>query len=155
MCIRDRDKLFLGNLDSKRDWGHAQDYVIAQWLILQQQEPDDYVIATGEQYSVRDFCDIAFSHVGIQIQWQGKGVEERGVNRENNRCIIQIDPRYFRPTEVETLLGDPAKAREKLGWKPEISFKSLVSEMVREDLGEAEEDQVCRAHGFKTLNHFE
>jgi len=150
-----QDKLYLGNLDSKRDWGHARDYVVAQWLVLQQPDPDDYVIATGEQFSVREFCEIAFARVGIEIQWHGKGTEEKGINRENNRCIIQIDPRYFRPTEVETLLGDSTKAREKLGWKPGISFESLVSEMVTEDLDEAKKDQVCQDHGFKTLNHFE
>ena len=150
-----QDKLYLGNLDSKRDWGHARDFVIAQWLVLQQPEPDDYVIATGEQYSVREFCELAFTEVGIRLRWEGSGVNEKGIDSENNRCLIEVDPRYFRPTEVETLLGDSTKAREKLGWKPEISFKSLVMEMVREDMEEAQKDQVCQDRGFKTLNHYE
>jgi GDPmannose 4,6-dehydratase len=150
-----QDKLYLGNLDSKRDWGHARDFVIAQWLVLQQSEPDDYVIATGEQHSVREFCELAFAESGIRLRWEGSGVNEKGIDSKNNRCLIEVDPRYFRPTEVETLLGDSTKAREKLGWKPEISFKSLVEEMVKEDLSEAQKDQVCQDHGFKTLNHYE
>jgi GDPmannose 4,6-dehydratase len=150
-----QDKLYLGNLDAKRDWGHARDFVVAQWLVLQQLEPDDYVIATGEQYSVRQFCELAFKEVGIRLRWEGSGVNEKGIDCNNNRCFIEIDPGYFRPTEVETLLGDATKAREKLGWKPEVSFKSLVKEMVKEDLSEAQKDQVCQDHGFKTLNHYE
>jgi GDPmannose 4,6-dehydratase len=150
-----QDKLYLGNLDSKRDWGHARDFVIAQWLVLQQPEPDDYVIATEEQFSVREFCEIAFAEGGVRLRWEGSGMNEKGIDSKNNRCLIEVDPRYFRPTEVETLLGDSTKAREKLGWKPEISFKSLVREMVREDLEEAQKDQVCQDRGFKTLNHYE
>ncbi|RZB34887.1 MAG: GDPmannose 4,6-dehydratase [Desulfobacteraceae bacterium Eth-SRB1] len=150
-----QDKLYLGNLDSKRDWGHARDFVIAQWLVLQQPEPDDYVIATGEQYSVREFCELAFAEVGIRLRWEGSGVNEKGIDCNNKRCLIEVDPRYFRPTEVETLLGDSTKAREKLGWKPEISFSSLVKEMEQEDLEEAKKDVVCLDHGFKTLNHYE
>ena len=150
-----QDKLYLGNLDSKRDWGHARDFVIAQWLVLQQPEPDDYVIATGEQFSVREFCEIAFAEAGVRLHWEGSGMNEKGIDSQNNRCLIEVDPRYFRPTEVETLLGDSTKAREKLGWKPEISFKSLVQEMVKKDLSEAQKDQVCQDHGFKTLNHYE
>ena len=150
-----QDKLYLGNLDSKRDWGHARDFVVAQWLVLQQPEPDDYVIATGEQYSVREFCELAFAEIGIDLRWKGSGVNEKGIDSNNNRCLIEVDPRYFRPTEVKTLLGDATRAREKLGWKPEISFKSLVKEMVKEDLSEAQKDQVCQDHGFKTLNHYE
>jgi GDPmannose 4,6-dehydratase len=146
-----QDKLYLGNLDSKRDWGHARDFVIAQWLVLQQPEPDDYVIATGEQFSVREFCEIAFAEAGVRLHWEGSGMNEKGIDSQNNRCLIEVDPRYFRPTEVETLLGDSTKAREKLGWKPEISFKSLVQEMVKKDLSEAQKDQVCQDHGFKTL----
>ena len=150
-----QDKLYLGNLDSKRDWGHARDFVIAQSLVLQQPEPDDYVIATGEQFSVREFCEIAFAEAGVRLHWEGSGMNEKGIDSQNNRCLIEVDPRYFRPTEVETLLGDSTKAREKLGWKPEISFKSLVQEMVKKDLSEAQKDQVCQDHGFKTLNHYE
>lgn len=150
-----QDKLYLGNLDSKRDWGHARDYVAAQWLVLQQPEPDDYVIATGEQFSVREFCELSFAEVGIRLRWKGWGIYEKGIDRDTNRCLVEVDPRYFRPTEVETLLGDSTKARERLGWKPEISFSSLVKEMVQEDLEEAKKDQVCQDHGFKTLNHYE
>ncbi|GAG36270.1 unnamed protein product, partial [marine sediment metagenome] len=150
-----QDRLYLGNIDAKRDWGHARDFVIAQWLILQQSEADDYVIATGQQYSVREFCDLAFAEAGISLRWEGKGVDQKGIDCNNNRCLIEVDPRYFRPTEVETLLGDAAKARDKLGWRPEISFKSLVKEMVREDLEETKKDQVCQDHGFKTFNNYE
>jgi len=150
-----QNRLYLGNLGAKRDWGHARDFVIAQWLVLQQSEPDDYVIATGEQYSVREFCELTFSKVGINLRWEGKGVDQKGIDCNNNRCLIEVDPRYFRPTEVETLLGDATKAREHLGWRPEISFKSLVEEMVREDLEEAKKDQVCQDHGFKTFNNYE
>jgi GDPmannose 4,6-dehydratase len=125
--------LYLGNLNSKRDWGHARDYVEAQWLMLQQSSPDDFVIATGEQHSVREFVDIAAQELGIKIRWVGTGVEERGLDA-TGQCIIAIDPRYFRPTEVDSLLGDPSKAREKLGWVPHTTFFELVSEMAREDL---------------------
>ncbi|MEA3414744.1 MAG: GDP-mannose 4,6-dehydratase [Thermodesulfobacteriota bacterium] len=120
-----------------------------------QPDPDDYVIATGEQYSVREFCELAFVGVGIRLRWEGSGVNEKGIDSDNNHCLIEVNPRYFRPTEVETLLGDATKARGNLGWKPEISFKSLVEEMVREDLEEAKKDQVSQEHGFKTLNHYE
>jgi len=150
-----QDKLYLGNLDAKRDWGHAKDYVKAQWLVLQQAEPDDYVIATGEQFSVRDFCRAAFAKVGIKLRWTGWGVYEKGIDAETGQCLIEVDPRYFRPTEVETLLGDSRKARKKLGWTPEISFTSLVQEMILKDLDEAKKDLVCLDHGFKTLNHYE
>jgi GDPmannose 4,6-dehydratase len=150
-----QEKLYLGNLDSKRDWGHARDFVKAQWLILQQPEPDDYVIATGEQHSVREMCEYAFAEAGINLRWKGCGIFEKGVIKRNNRVVIEIDPRYFRPTEVETLLGDPTKAHERLMWKPEISFESLVKEMVREDLEEAKKDQVCVEHGFKTYRYYE
>ena len=150
-----QDKLYLGNLDAKRDWGHARDFVIAQWLVLQQPEPDDYVIATGEQFSVREFCELAFAEVGIGLRWEGSGVTERGIDSKNNRSLIEVDPKYFRPTEVETLLGDSTKAREKLGWKPAIAFETLVKEMVAQDLEEAKKDMVCLDHGFKTLNHYE
>ncbi|MCD6300126.1 MAG: GDP-mannose 4,6-dehydratase [Dehalococcoidales bacterium] len=148
-------KLYLGNLDSQRDWGHAVDYVKAMWLMLQQDEPDDFVIATGVAHSVREFVEKAFQEVDIRIDWQGSGVDEKGVDRKTGRILVEIDPRYFRPTEVEFLLGDASKAREKLGWQTEISFDDLVAAMVREDLQEARKDELCRAEGFKTFNNFE
>jgi len=122
--------LYLGNLDAKRDWGHARDYVEMQWLMLQQDEPEDFVIATGKQYSVREFVDAAAHELGISIDWQGEGVDEKGIDKESGNTIVQVDPRYFRPTEVETLLGDPSKAKEKLGWTPQTDFKELVKEMI-------------------------
>ena len=142
-----QDCLYLGNLDAKRDWGHARDYVEMQWLILQQDQPDDYVIATGLQYSVRDFVEIAASELGMAISWRGSGVDEQGYD-DQGRCIVRIDPRYFRPTEVETLLGDPTKAKQKLGWTPKISFHEMVREMVSEDLRIAERDSLVKEHGF-------
>jgi GDPmannose 4,6-dehydratase len=148
------DCLYLGNLDAKRDWGHARDYVEAQWLMLQQDTAEDFVIATGIQYSVRDFVDAAAGELGIRIDWKGEGVEEKGYDVAG-RCIVAVDPRYFRPTEVETLLGDPGKARNKLGWQPRVSFKELVAEMVQEDLKAAERDELCRREGFRTFDHHE
>ncbi len=150
-----QEKLYLGNLDSKRDWGHARDYIEAQWLILQQDKPDDYVIATGEQHSVREFVQTAFQEVGIDISWKGKGVAEKGHDRETGKVLVEVDKRYFRPTEVETLLGDPSKARKKLGWSPRVTFKELVEEMVREDLKEAERDQLCKREGFRVMKYHE
>jgi len=149
-----QDCLFLGNLDSKRDWGHAKDYVEMQWLMLQQDTPEDYVIATGVQYSVRDFVNAAAAEIGIGIAWKGTGVDEKGYDAQGN-CIVQVDPRYFRPTEVETLLGDASKAREKLGWTPRTSFAELVAEMVREDLKAAERDELVKKHGFKAFDRNE
>jgi len=152
--LRLQDCLYLGNLDAKRDWGHAKDYVEMQWLMLQQDAPDDFVIATGEQHSVRDFVDAAAHELGITIRWEGIGVEEKGYD-ESGKCIVAVDPRYFRPTEVETLLGDPSKAKDKLGWSPRITFKELVSEMVREDLKVAERDELCRREGYNTFDYHE
>ena len=129
-----QDKLYLGNLDARRDWGHARDYVEGMWLMLQQAEPDDYVLATGEEHSVREFVEKAFAHVGRKIVWQGEGATERGIEQGSGRVVVEVDPRYFRPTEVECLVGDPSKARQKLGWKHRVSFEELVSEMVAEDL---------------------
>ncbi|MBK9350962.1 MAG: GDP-mannose 4,6-dehydratase [Sulfuritalea sp.] len=149
-----QDCLFLGNLDSKRDWGHARDYVEMQWLMLQQDKPDDFVIATGVQYSVRDFVDAAAKEIGISVTWKGEGVDEKGYDAQG-RCIVQVDPRYFRPTEVETLLGDATKAKEKLGWTPKVSFAELVAEMVREDLKAAERDELVKKHGFKAFDRNE
>ncbi|NKK74579.1 GDP-mannose 4,6-dehydratase [Rhizobium leguminosarum bv. viciae] len=149
-----QDCLYLGNLDAKRDWGHAKDYVEMQWLMLQQDEPEDFVIATGVQYSVREFVDAAAHEIGLPISWKGLGIEEKGYD-ENGRCIVAVDPRYFRPTEVETLLGDPSKAKEKLGWEPRITFKQLVAEMMREDLKSAERDELVKRHGFSAYDYHE
>lgn len=149
-----QDCLYLGNLDARRDWGHAKDYVEMQWLMLQQDKPEDFVIATGVQYSVRDFVNAVAGEVGIEINWQGLGVEETGRD-QNDKVIVKVDPRYFRPTEVETLLGDPTKAREKLGWTPKINFTDLVAEMVREDLKSAERDELVKKHGFSVYDYHE
>jgi GDPmannose 4,6-dehydratase len=146
--------VYLGNLDALRDWGHARDYVEMQWLMLQQVEPDDFVIATGKQYSVRDFINAAAKELDMSISWQGEGVEERGLDEQGN-CIVQVDPEYFRPTEVETLLGDPSKAKQKLGWSPKTTFAELVSEMVREDLKLAQKDSIVAQHGYRSLERFE
>lgn len=150
-----QETLFLGNLDAKRDWGHAKDYVRMQWLMLQQDEPEDFVIATGVQHSVREFVEIAAAELGMAVAWQGEGVEELGIEQQSGKVIVRIDPRYFRPTEVETLLGDPSKAKKKLGWEPKITFAQLVQEMVREDLKIAERDQIVRQKGYKAYNYFE
>ena len=158
-----QDCLFLGNMDSLRDWGHAKDYVEMQWLMLQQDHPEDFVIATGVQYSVRDFVNIAAGELGMEIRWEGSGIEEVGylvtessiLNPQSSRAIVRVDPRYFRPTEVETLLGDPTKAHQKLGWKPKITFHELVAEMVREDLKGAERDELVKKHGFAAYDYNE
>lgn len=166
-----QDCLYLGNMNSLRDWGHARDYVEMQWLMLQQDKPEDFVIATGVQYSVRDFVNAAAKELGITLRWEGEGVDEIGIV-ESVKCesagqkgkvsdlapgdvIVRVDPRYFRPTEVETLLGDPTKAKEKLGWIPKTSFEDLVAEMVRGDFEEAQKDELCRRHGFNTFNYHE
>ena len=150
-----QDKLFLGNLDSKRDWGHAKDYVKMQWLMLQQDEPEDFCISTGIQYSVRDFVNAACKEVGIRLRWEGTGVAEKGIDEDSGKVLVEVDPRYFRPTEVETLLGDSSKAREKLGWVPKISLDEMVAEMVREDLKIAERDELCRREGYRTFDYNE
>ncbi len=166
-----QDCLHLGNLEAKRDWGHAKDYVRMQWLMLQQESPEDYVIATGEQHSVQEFCGFSFAELGIGLRWQGSGLEKIGVidsldttklpqgiakkSPQVGDTIIRVDPRYFRPTEVETLLGDATKAREKLGWVPEIAFMDMVAEMVRKDLADAQRDALCRKEGFKTYQYHE
>jgi GDPmannose 4,6-dehydratase len=187
-----QDTLYLGNLNAKRDWGHAKDYVRMQWLMLQQDEPEDFVAATGVQHSVREFCDLAFAELGIRLAWEGEGADEAGriasVDKEKisdtvagnvpgagqiiagsqnialgqlvpehliGAVAVRVDPRYFRPTEVDTLLGDPSKAREKLGWIPEISFEDMVAEMVREDLIIARRDNLCRQHGFYVQGNYE
>lgn len=142
--------LYLGNLDSRRDWGHARDYVEMQWLMLQQESPEDYVIATGVQYSVRQFVDAAAKELGWTMRWEGSGVDEKGFvdGPDGARCIVAVDPRYFRPAEVETLLGDASKAKAKLGWTPKVSFDDLVSEMMREDLRAASRDELVRRSGY-------
>ena len=146
--------LYLGNLDAKRDWGHARDYVEMQWLMLQQDKPEDFVIATGEQYSVRDFVDAASKEIGLAISWEGKGLAERGYD-DKGKCLVAVDPRYFRPTEVESLLGDASKAKEKLGWTPKITFKELVAEMMSADLATAERDELVKKHGYATYDSHE
>jgi GDPmannose 4,6-dehydratase len=182
-----QDCLYLGNLDAKRDWGHAKDFVRMQWLMLQQPEPDDFVIATGKQHSVREFVEAVAAELGVKLRWEGKGIYEKGIvdtviskeslvkseEKDASRLtnydlritendfpkigsvIIAIDPRYFRPTEVETLLGDPTKAREKLGWEPRITFKQLVQEMVAHDLSLTAKDKLCNDHGFEVCNFYE
>jgi len=181
-----QDRLYLGNLDAKRDWGHSRDYVEMQWLMLQQEQPEDFVIATGEQYSVRDFVNAAAEVLGMKIHWEGEGVNEKGYlsapsplwgegrgegqknkafssttsdhqggDEEQKRLIIEVDPRYFRPTEVETLLGDPSKAREKLGWTPRTRFRELVREMALADLRDAERDQLCEREGYEIVQRRE
>jgi GDPmannose 4,6-dehydratase len=164
-----QDCLYLGNLNAKRDWGHAKDYVEMQWLMLQQDKPDDYVIASGHQHSVREFVDLAARELGIILRWQGDGVETTGIiaevdssgaspganKLEPGRVIVRVDPRYFRPTEVETLLGDASKAKNELGWEPKISFAELVREMVAKDLESAKRDELCKNHGFSTFNYNE
>ncbi len=169
-----QDCLYLGNLDAKRDWGHARDFVEAQWLMLQQEQPEDLVIATGIQYSVRDFVNAAANELGMEIRWEGGGANETGIlqscspsplagegrgegegSHALGKCIVAVDPRYFRPTEVETLLGDPSKAKAKLGWSPKTTFKELVTEMVREDLKSAERDELVKHHGYSAYDYHE
>jgi GDPmannose 4,6-dehydratase len=148
-----QDCLYLGNMNAKRDWGHAKDYVEMQWLMLQQEQPEDFTISTGEQHTVREFVEAAAKELGIDISWQGSGLNEKGSWRD--KVVVAIDPRYFRPTEVETLLGDSTKAKEKLGWTPKITFTELVKEMVASDLQEAERDRLCQTEGYSTYNYNE
>jgi GDPmannose 4,6-dehydratase len=160
-----QDCLYLGNLNAKRDWGHARDFVEAKWRILQQKNPEDFVIATGKQYSVRDFVTAAASELGATIEWRGKGAKETGIvakvkpgtkcSLRSGQIVVRVDPRYFRPTEVETLLGDARKARRKLGWKPKVVFNQLVAEMVREDLKSAERDELVKRHGYSAYDYHE
>ena len=149
-----QDCVYLGNLNAKRDWGHARDYVEMQWLMLQQDHPEDFVIATGVQYSVRDFVNAAAKELGMTLRWQGEGIDEKGYDA-NGKCVVAVDQRYFRPTEVETLLGDPSKAKEKLGWVPQTNFEDLVAEMVREDLKSAERDELVKKHGYTAMDYHE
>ncbi len=149
-----QDCLYLGNMDAKRDWGHARDYIEMQWLMLQQEKPEDFVIATGVQYSVRDFVNAAAKEADLTIEWKGEGIDEKGYDG-TGKCIVSVDPRYFRPAEVETLLGDPSNAKEKLGWVPQTSFEELVAEMMREDLKSANRDELVKKHGYPTYDHHE
>jgi len=147
--------LYLGNLDAKRDWGHAKDYVEMQWLMLQQEKPDDFCIATGVQYSVRDFVNFAWDHLSKKIRWEGEGKEEKGYDQETGGLIVAVDSRYFRPTEVETLLGDPTKAKEKLGWMPKITLEQMVHEMMESDINIAKRDELINRHGYKAFDYNE
>jgi len=150
-----QDCVYLGNIDTKRDWGHAKDYVEMQWLMLQQDKPEDFTISTGEQHSVREFIEIAAKEVDIEIKWKGEGVNEVGIDAMTDSIIIRIDKRYFRPTEVETLLGDSTKAKNILNWQPKISFQELVKEMMMADLQEAKKDKLCEEEGFNVFNYHE
>lgn len=145
------EKLFLGNLDSKRDWGHAKDYVEGMWLVLQQKQPEDFVLATGVTTTIRDFCTMAFKEVGIELEWKGSGLNEKGIDKSSGKTLIEVDPRYFRPTEVDLLLGDASKAREKLGWVPKYDLPTLVKEMVSEDLKEAKKETFLKSGGYEVL----
>ncbi len=149
-----QDRLYLGNLNALRDWGHARDYIEMQWLMLQQEAPEDFVIATGEQHSVREFVSIAAEELGMKLQWSGSGIDERAVD-ESGREVVAVDPRYFRPAEVETLLGDAARAHERLGWKARIAFEELVREMVQADLADAKRDDLVRKHGYRAYEYNE
>lgn len=146
-----QDKLYLGNLSAKRDWGHAKDYVEGMWRILQQDKPEDYVLATGTTTSIRDFVSMTFKELGIDIEWQGEGVNEKGIDKQSGRVLVEVDPRFFRPAEVELLLGDSTKARTKLGWKPNYDLAALVKEMVAEDLKLAKKEKLLNDNGYETL----
>ncbi|MFM9986630.1 MAG: GDP-mannose 4,6-dehydratase [Flavobacteriales bacterium] len=148
-----QEKLFLGNVDAKRDWGHAKDYVEGMWLMMQQDEPDDYVLATGETHSVRHFCDVAFRFAGIELEWKGTGVEEKAYDTRNGKVLIEIDPRYFRPTEVDLLIGDPTKARTKLGWQHKHTLDQLIEDMVKADMELFKRDIDLIAAGHKVVNY--
>lgn len=150
-----QETLYLGNLNARRDWGHARDYVEMQWLMLQQDEPEDYVIATGIQYSVRELIEIAAQQLNISIRWEGEGPDEKGLEEKTGQIIIAVDPSYYRPTEVSELLGDASKAREKLGWEPVTSFEELIAEMIEADMEGAQKDYLCLKEGFQTFDHFD
>jgi GDPmannose 4,6-dehydratase len=150
-----QDQLYLGNMNALRDWGHARDYVEMMWLMLQQERPSDFVIATGRQFSVRDFVRIAARELGVELEFRGEGQDEVGVDVATGKVRVSVDPRYYRPTEVETLLGDPGKAMRELGWAPKISFEELVKEMVVSDLRDAERDALCKGHGFTAYDYHE
>jgi GDPmannose 4,6-dehydratase len=150
-----QERLYIGNLNALRDWGHAKDYVEMQWLMLQQDAPEDFVIATGEQHSVKEFIELTAKELGISIQWKGEDLAEKGINRANGKTIVSVDPMYFRPTEVDTLLGDPTKAQKTLGWEPKTTFEQLVKDMVQADLEAAKRDDLCQRAGFRINHHRE
>ena len=150
-----QNTLYLGNLNAKRDWGHTKDYVEMQWLMLQQDEPEDYCIASGKNYSVRDFVNFAWSFLGKEICWEGEGLDEKGFDKKSGQLIVSVDPRYFRPTEVDTLLGDSSKAKEKLGWETKIGLKEIVHEMMENDINIAKRDELVKKHGYKVSNYHE
>lgn len=150
-----QDKLYMGNIDSKRDWGFAGDYVELMWLMLQQDTPDDYVMATGVTTTVRDFITMAFKEAGISIKWEGNGVEEKGIDIASNKVVVEIDPRYFRPAEVELLIGDPTKAKTKIGWEPKVQLPELVKMMVENDIKIAQKEQYLKDGGYKIQNYYE
>lgn len=145
------DRLYLGNIDAKRDWGHARDYVEGMWRILQQDKPEDFVLATGVTTTIRKFCEMTFKELGMEIEWQGHGVDEKGIDRNTGKVLIEIDPRYFRPAEVDLLLGDASKAKAKLGWQPKYDLEALCREMVKEDLQEAKREKFLRENGYEVL----
>ena len=145
------DRLYLGNIDAKRDWGHAKDYVEGMWRILQQDKPEDFVLATGVTTTIREFCEMTFRELGIELVWQGHGVDEKGIDKKTGKVLIEIDPRYFRPAEVDLLLGDASKARAKLGWEPKYDLQSLCHEMVTEDMKEAKREKFLRENGYEVL----
>ena len=150
-----QDTLYVGNLNARRDWGHARDFVKMQWLMLQQDEPEDFVIATGIQYSIKELIEIAARQLNISVRWQGEGADEKGIEEKTGQVIVAVDPEYYRPTEVNELLGDAGKAREKLGWEPEITFEEMIAEMIEADMEEAQKDYLCLQEGFQTYNHFD
>ncbi len=147
-----QEKIYLGNLDSKRDWGHAKDFVKGMWLILQQEKPEDFVLATGETHTVREFVELAFKEAGIELEWSGRGIKEKGLDKKNGKTLVEVDPAYFRPTEVDLLLGDPTKAREKLGWEHKYKLSDLVKDMVENDILEAKKDSLLKKEGFRLFD---
>ena len=150
-----QDTLYVGNLNARRDWGHARDFVKMQWLMLQQDVPEDYVIATGIQYSIKELIEIAARQLNISVRWEGEGADQKGIEEKTGQVVVAVDPEYFRPTEVNELLGDASKARDKLGWEPEITFEEMIAEMIEADMEEAQKDYLCLQEGFTTFNHFD
>ena len=150
-----QDTLYVGNLNARRDWGHARDFVKMQWLMLQQDVPEDYVIATGIQYSIKELIEIAARQLNISVRWEGEGADQKGIEEKTGQVVVAVDPEYYRPTEVNELLGDASKARDKLGWEPEITFEEMIAEMIEADMEEAQKDYLCLQEGFTTFNHFD
>ena len=148
-------KIYLGNLDAQRDWGHAKDYIEGMWLMLQQDKADDFVLATGVTNTVRHFVELSFAEIGVKLRWEGEGVEEKGINMETDEVVVEVDPKYFRPTEVELLIGDPTKAKTELGWKNNYDLAALVKDMMQSDLKLFQKDKYLKEGGYQTLNYFE